>query len=848
METSKPMVIVTGSSGYIGSAVVRAFAEHFDLVGLDRETSPHPPIDAECVCVDLTSDESVATALQRVRHAHGARIASVIHLAAYFDLTGKPDPRYEAITVQGTARLLHALQAFEVEQFVFLSTMLVHAPTQPGHPIDEDSPLDLQPLPYRESKIRTEQLIREQHDGMPVVIVRPGGVYDDGGHSAFLAQQIARIYERQLVGHVYPGALETGQPFLHLADLVAALLAIVLRRAELPGQLTLLLAEPEAIGTGDMQQTLGRLLHGEDWVTRQIPKPVAKAGAWLQNDVLDEHTFVRDWMIDSADDHYEIDTARARHWLDWRPGHALRDALPSIVAKLKADPVGWYRSNKLDAARVATLAVKPAPPAPPPTNDDMAQHAAMMRKHVEDMRAMHFDMLWVHYVAMMLGAWLAFSPFVFGSFESTGFSDAVMRVTAARGLPDPALRSAMLGYSDVVSGLLVMLFGALSLSPRFAWAQWANAVTGAWLLLAPLVFWATSAAAYANDTLVGALVIAFAILVPMMPGMSMAGMMDNSDLPPGWTYCPSTYLQRLPIVALAVVGLLISRHLAAYQLGHIPTAIEPFFSGSHGLNGTETIITSTVSKAWPIADGGLGAVSYMAEILMGVMGDRRRWRTMPWMVAMFGIVVVPLGVVSIYFIIIQPIVIGTWCSLCLLAGLAMLVMIPYSLDELVATGQFLVQDHRRGGKFWRTFFRGGAQPDGACDHHPGFDAPLTAATRSAMRGVGMPWTLLASAALGLWLMFTRLSLGTHPPLADSDHLMGALIVTVAVIAMAEVARALRFVNIIFGLWLIAAPWWIAGSSMLASWLGVLVGLLVIGLSLPRGTRSHDHYGSWDRFV
>src|SRR3546814_20165831 len=67
-----------------------------------------------------------------------------------------------------------------------------------------------------------------------------------------------------------------------------------------------------------MQQTLGRLLHGEDWVTRQIPKPVAKAGAWLQNDVLDEHTFVRDWMIGSADDHYEIDTARARHWLDWR--------------------------------------------------------------------------------------------------------------------------------------------------------------------------------------------------------------------------------------------------------------------------------------------------------------------------------------------------------------------------------------------------------------------------------------------------------------------------------------------------------------------------------------------------
>jgi len=474
---------------------------------------------------------------------------------------------------------------------------------------------------------------------------------------------------------------------------------------------------------------------------------------------------------------------------------------------------------------------------------------AMTQQHMKGMRRMHFDMLWVHYLVIMLGAWLATSPFVFGSFDGTGYSAAVLRVTVERGLSDPALRSAWLGCSDVASCLLVMLFGAMSLSPRLAWAQWANAVMGVWLLFAPLVFWATSAAAYANDTLVGALVIAFAILVPMMPGMSMAGRMDPSDVPRGWSYCPSTYLQRLPIVALGMVGLLISRHLAAYQLGHIDAAFDPFFIlGSHGLNGTESIITSDVSKAWPVADGGVGAVSYMAEILMGLMGDRRRWRTMPWMVAMFGIVVVPLGVVSIYFIIIQPIVIGTWCSLCLLAGLAMLIMIPYSLDELVAMGQFLVQDHRRGGRFWNTFFRGGAQPEGRCDDHPGFEAPLSRATQSAVRGLTLPWTLLASVALGLWLMFTRLSLGTQPPMANNDHLIGALIVTIAVISLAEVTRPLRFINVAFGVWLVIAPWVLQGHTMLASWLSVLVGLLVMGLSLPRGARSSEHYGSWDRFV
>src|SRR5262249_11693683 len=149
---------------------------------------------------------------------------------------------------------------------------------------------------------------------------------------------------------------------------------------------------------------------------------------------------------------------------------------------------------------------------------------------------------------------------------------------------------------------------------------------------------------------------------------------------------------------------------AAYQMGYTDDIIEPFFAGSGGLNGTETIITSNVSKAWPIPDGGLGAVTYMFEILMGFMGDRRRWRTMPWMVTMFLLVVVPLGIVSISFIILQPIVIGTYCSLCLLAALAVVIMIPYSLDELVATAQYLVQSHCRGVSLLRTFFTGGASP------------------------------------------------------------------------------------------------------------------------------------------
>jgi hypothetical protein len=80
----------------------------------------------------------------------------------------------------------------------------------------------------------------------------------------------------------------------------------------------------------------------------------------------------------------------------------------------------------------------------------------------------------------------------------------------------------------------IVLFSALSLSRRFSRAQWSNVIAGVWLLFAPLVFWSPSAAVYTHDTLIGALVIAFAILVPMMPDMSHGSMMDVSDLPVGW--------------------------------------------------------------------------------------------------------------------------------------------------------------------------------------------------------------------------------------------------------------------------------------------------------------------------
>ncbi|HEX2265542.1 MAG TPA: vitamin K epoxide reductase family protein, partial [Solirubrobacterales bacterium] len=543
--------------------------------------------------------------------------------------------------------------------------------------------------------------------------------------------------------------------FLHEEDMLDAFRRAIDRRRRLPPEVEILIGEPDAMSYARLQEALGRLIHGEEeWATLTVPRPLAKAGAALEAaaeplvpDAIDrgEKPFIRPFMIDLADDHYALDVGRAKRLLGWEPKHRIRDALPRLVKALKADPVGWYRANRL------------TPPAWLADIGDRVENAEGLRRSYEErFRALHRRHLWAHFANMALGTWLLTSPPILG------------------------YRSEALVWSDVLSGLAVLVLSALALSRRFALVRWAVALVGVWLLFAPVVFWAPEAASYLNDTLVGALVIAFAVCLPPAPGVQPVAAMTGPTVPPGWDYTPSSFFQRAPVIALAFVGLYFSRYLAAYQLGHIETAWDPFFLGAAGdpKNGTEEIVTSSVSEAFPVSDAGLGAVTYMLEILTGLIGSARRWRTMPWLVVLFGVMIVPLGAVSIAFIIIQPILLGTWCTLCLIGAAAMLLQIPYSLDELVATGEFLHRRKKAGRSLLRIFFVGDTDEGrrAAPDTEDDFEQPPGAVLREMVSGgVNVPWNLGLSALIGVWLMFTRLTLGAEGGMAHADHLIGALV-------------------------------------------------------------------------
>ncbi|MEW9856965.1 vitamin K epoxide reductase family protein [Novosphingobium sp. M1R2S20] len=818
---TKPIVLITGAAGNLGRSLAQALSGRYSIVGLDTRTGD---TDYPVLEVDLSDAKSVDDALARFRQEHGNTIASVLHLAAFFDFSGEDKPQYRAVNVEGSRNLVRSLRGFDVEQFVYSGTMLVHAPGRPGERIDESTPIE-PGWAYPKSKAQAEDAIRQERGEMPVVFLHLAGVYDEKTSVPTFSNQIARIYERDFQSHLYSGDTDAGQAMVHREDMIDAFVRTVDRRERFTGETVILVGEEDAIGYADLQDRLGCLLHGEDdWATIRLPSALAGAGAWAQDkaepvvpDALDggERPFIQPFMTRMASDHYALDITRARTLLGWEPRHRLADKLPAIVANLKSDPAAWYAANKI------------SPPAFVEEAEEIGREPEALRAEYERRRrAQHADSRWAHFINAALGLWILVQP-------------VIVEVT------EP-----LLFWSEVVLGAALIVFATLSLSWQLTWARWAQAGVAALIMAVPFLFWTENPAAFLSDTLVGAFAFGLAVGTRPEPGPSILASMTGPDVPPGWSYNPSTWTQRIPIIFLALIGLLVARYLTAYQLGHISSVWDPFFPGlpdDPSKNGTEAIITSFVSEAFPIPDAALGGYTYALEVVTGLVGSRARWRTMPWMVFLFGLMIAPLGVVSIFFVIIQPVMIGTWATLTLVGAAAMLIQIPYSLDELLATLQFVRRRAKAGRPWLRVFLFGDTDEGARPERRDEFDrGPGEVLKGMWAGGVNLPWNLVVAGLAALSLLFTRLTFDAQGAMADADHIIGFLALTVISIAAAEVARPLRYLLIPLGLAQFATPFLFeAGTAHTIA--SVLIGVALIGLSFPRG-RIHESYGHWDKRI
>ena len=144
--------------------------------------------------------------------------------------------------------------------------------------------------------------------------------------------------------------------------------------------------------------------------------------------------------------------------------------------------------------------------------------------------------------------------------------------------------------------------------------------------------------------------------------------------------------------------------------------------------------------------------------MTGAIGGRSRWRTMPWVVIVFGLAVGPLGAISIALVIIQPVVYGEFCTLCLASAVVSLAMIGPALDEFLASPPVPAPGPRR----WRV---------GLADVLDG--RPPARGGVLMERGV---LAMLAATAVGVWLYAAPGVLGYEGGQAIGDRVAGALII------------------------------------------------------------------------
>jgi dihydroflavonol-4-reductase len=169
----RPLTLITGATGFVGSAVARAARGRGHALrllvrpGTDRRNLAG--IAAELVEGDLTQPASLARAV--------AGCTYLLHVAADYRIWVPDAARMHAVNVAGTEALMQAARAAGVERVVHCSSVATLGLTADGTPADETTPVRRQAIvgAYKRSKFDAEQVVRRMvaEASLPAVIVHP---------------------------------------------------------------------------------------------------------------------------------------------------------------------------------------------------------------------------------------------------------------------------------------------------------------------------------------------------------------------------------------------------------------------------------------------------------------------------------------------------------------------------------------------------------------------------------------------------------------------------------------------------------------------------------------------------
>jgi dihydroflavonol-4-reductase len=324
-------MLVTGATGFVGSAVARQLIARGDSVRvLARPASDRSNLaglDAEVVVGDLREEASLRKAC--------LGMDGLFHVAADYRLWTRDPRELYASNVEGTSNLLRAAAACGIERIVYTSSVATLGLDPSGVPATEDTPVSVEDMigHYKRSKFLAERAVARliEETGLQVVIVNPStpiGPYD------VKPTPTGRVIRDALRGRI-PAYVDTGLNVVHVDDVATGhLLAFqhgrVGRRYILGG---------EDMSLRDILTAIATLSGGRP-PRIELPRPllypvayVAEAWAWLTRGT--EPQITVDGLRMSRKRMY-FSSARAFEELGYRP----RPALTALK-----DAVEWFRAR-----------------------------------------------------------------------------------------------------------------------------------------------------------------------------------------------------------------------------------------------------------------------------------------------------------------------------------------------------------------------------------------------------------------------------------------------------------------------------------------------------------------------
>jgi nucleoside-diphosphate-sugar epimerase len=220
-------VFVTGGTGFIGGEVVRQLRQRGEevacLVRSPEKAAALAELGCDLVAGDLADERAIRKGMEGCD--------AVIHAAAVYEVGIPPSERVamREANVGGTERVLDAALELKIAKVVYVSTVGVFGNTH-GRIVDEsyEHPAQDFTSAYEETKWEAHQVAKRLiGDGLPCVIVQPGGVYGPGDTS-----QVADLLEQFFAGKLpllpFP---ELGICMTHVEDIAGGIL-LALDKAE----------------------------------------------------------------------------------------------------------------------------------------------------------------------------------------------------------------------------------------------------------------------------------------------------------------------------------------------------------------------------------------------------------------------------------------------------------------------------------------------------------------------------------------------------------------------------------------------------------------------------------------